>query len=888
MAVLIVFPLSAAAAASAGPADALKSGLPQRLKKELQVIRFDFSEQMMSWYIRNENLAIGNRAAMCVKDNTLRSISQQQLSFGSNVFVGDDYGCSEGYVSFDTQVNSGAIYLGVKMTRAGRFNDSRGIWIKFDGSDKLQIKENDSGAEAEISLGVKTSEKINVRFEEKLDYMTLKVNGAGVCTMKIENGVFSVTDKDGGEVVSKDGCELYGSGYFTVLFDGATDGYVDDLEFTNYKVDQSLPEREAREIDYSLWTASDDLKRTVSDNASAGDPREEKYVGLFYFLCWVGAGVHVQDNTKEFLEMGLSDYKKFLQSSGGESYWAEPYFGYYLNTDKWVYRKHAYMLDAAGVDFIFLDVSNGATFDKGHLALFDTWLEVRKEGGHTPQICFFCGDTPSIFDKDISHIRKTVYAPNNYDKYKELFFMWEGKPLIFGNTSKISKESKEWLKDFTVRGNWAWCDKDGYWSWLQEYTYNKKNDTYGLVNGGKGRDENGKFEELAISLGHHPSTSKGRSFVYGEEPNTKKNDFNFSLEGTGEGKCFESQFNAAMSFDPTVLLITGWNEWIAGCVHDPSNRFFAQTSVKGYMYIDQFNPEFSRDAEPMRMRDGVGFGDNYYYQMCDYIRKFKGIKKAPEASGQQSVDLYDFSTWDNVGPEYKDSIGDAELRNTVCYDNDIRYINGTGKNDIDSAKVSQDSKYLYFLVKCTSDIETSDKSSFLNLYINTDGDINTGWEGYDLVLNRERNGKTLSVEKFTDGFKSEKTGEAKYNIEGEYMAVKLEKSLAGADELKSFTFKWSDNSTESGNIMEFMDIGDAAPDGRFAFSYAGASGRDIGYASDTETDEPTQTETATGTETEAGKTAQGGGDGAFIAIVIAASAALIAVAAAVIVRIKRK
>ena len=149
--------------------------------------------------------------------------------------------------------------------------------------------------------------------------------------------------------------------------------------------------------------------------------REDKQVGLFYFLCWVGAGVHVQDNTKEFLEMGLKDYKKFLQDHGGEAYWAEPYFGYYLNTDTWVYRKHAYMLEAAGVDFIFLDVSNAVTFDRGHLALFDTWLKVRQEGGMTPQICFFCGDNPKTFDTDISHIRRTVYSEQNYEKYKELF-----------------------------------------------------------------------------------------------------------------------------------------------------------------------------------------------------------------------------------------------------------------------------------------------------------------------------------------------------------------------------------------------------------------------------------------------------------------------------------
>ncbi len=882
LAVFLILPAAAGTVyAAQTDTDLPVSYLPKSAKAKLQVLKFDFSEQMMSTYVRNENLAIGNRASMNVESMVLRNSSQQPMSFGSNIFVGDDYGRSEGCVEFDMQVLSGVISLGVRMTKAGSFNDGRGIWFAFDGSDKIKVTERDTGLSAEIPAGVKTSDKVKVRFEEKLDKMILKLNGGTVCTVTLDNGKLSVYDKSGAEAASADGCELYNSGYFAVCFDGGVDGYIDDLEFTNYKVDQSLPSTEDRQIDYTTWTASDDLQRVVASNAEAGDPKDEKYVGLFYFLCWVGAGIHVQDITSLYLDMGKQNLKKYLQDNGGEAYWSEPYFGYYLNTDTWVYRKHAYMLEAAGVDFIFLDISNGATFDKGHLALFDTWLKIREEGGMTPQICFFCGDTPSIFQKDIEHLKKTVYASQNYEKYKELFFMWDGKPLIFGNTTGINAECTEWLSGFTVRGNWAWCNKDNYWSWLQDYRYDQKTDTYSLVDGGKGRDADGNFEELSVCLGHHPATSKGRSYVNGVEPNTKNNDFNFSLEGVGEGKCFEFQFNAATSFDPTVMLITGWNEWIAGCSHESSNRFFAQTSVKGYMYIDQFNPEFSRDAEPMRLRDGVGFGDNYYYQICDYIRKFKGIGKTTEASGQKSIKLSDISTWDGVGPEYKDNIGDTALRNTVSYDSEYRYVNGTGRNDFDYAKVSQDEKYLYFLAKCVYDIETDDKENFMNLFINADGDITTGWESYDYVLNRSRTDKTVSVERFKDGFKSEKIGEAEYYIDGQYMAIKLDKSVIGASEVQNFTFKWADNSTTSGNVMEFMDLGDAAPNDRFAYLYVGYAGENVVYDEDTVTDTDTENTQTDGNGTEEVSAS-------FIVLVCAVSVAVIALAAVVIILIKRK
>lgn len=853
------------------------SYLPKNADGKLQVYKYDFSNQMMSAYIRNDSLAVSNYASMSVEDETLRNSSQQKMAFGSGVFVGDDYGRSEGCVSFDMQVRSGAVSLGVRVTKAGSLNDGRGIWFSFDGSDKIKVSERDTGASAEIATGVKTNEKVNVCFEEKLSKMVLKLNGETVASATLDEGVLKIFDKNGAEVVSKKGCELYGSGYFSLCFEGGTDGYVDDLEFTNYKVDQSLPAADQRQIDYTTWTASDDLLRVVSSNKEAGDPREDKYVGLFYFLCWVGTGIQVQDITKLYLELGKKDLKAYLQENGGESYWAEPYFGYYRNTDTWVYRKHAYMLEAAGVDFIFLDISNGVTFDKGHLALFDTWLKIREEGGTTPQICFFCGDDSGVFATDIEHLKKTVYSSQNYDKYKELFFMWEGKPLIFGNAAGLSKANKEWLSDFTVRGNWAWCDQDGYWSWLQDYRYDESKDKYSLIDGGLGRDENGKFEELAVSLAHHASTSKGRSYVNRVEPSDKKGDFNFSLEGVGEGKCFEFQFNAASNFDPTVMLITGWNEWIAGCVHNPEHTFFAETPVSGYIYIDQFNPEFSRDAEPMRLRDGVGFGDNYYYQMCDYIRKFKGIDKTTEASGQKSVKLTDISTWDGIGPEYRDTIGDTELRNTISYDAEYRYVNGTGRNDIDYAKVSQDEENLYFLVKCVSDIETDDNENFMNLFINADGDITTGWEGYDYIINRSRDEKTVSVEKFTDGFASEKSGDAEYYIEGQYMTVKLKKSVINASELKNFTFKWADNSTVSGNVMEFMDLGDAAPNDRFAFSYVGYSGENVTYTEDTEAD---TTDIKSGQADDV--------SASFIVIVCAVSVAVIAAAAVIMILISRK
>jgi len=77
------------------------------------------------------------------------------------------------------------------------------------------------------------------------------------------------------------------------------------------------------------------------------------------------------------------------------------------------------------------------------------------------------------------------------------------------------------------------------------------------------------------------------------------------------------------------------------------------------MFVDTYNQEHSRDVEPMK----GGYGDNYYYQMVNYIRRFKGARPLPAASAPKSIDITGpMSQWDDVGPEYRDAIGDTTHR----------------------------------------------------------------------------------------------------------------------------------------------------------------------------------------------------------------------------------
>lgn len=806
------------------------------VERTLHTIHFDFSLPSLGSYVSDSYFA--SSGSLILTDEHLTVAEGKTAAMGSGVFLAGDYGLDQGYVSFDLTLTAGTVKLGVRNAQQATSPENRGVWFTFDSSDKLVITEKTSGLKVSVPHSLDLAAGATITLYEELDALRLACGETTLATVAYSDQThLKVYDGAGKLVGETDKSNVDAAGYFTLYMDSLA-GYLDNVTYTYVAEEKKAAEEELplRVIDYSTWTATDDLDRTVADNAKAGDPKDNRYVGLFYFLCWVGAGVHVYDNTRLYLDLGLDGFKEYLNSGkAGEAYWGEPYFGYYRNTDAWVYRKHAYMLEAAGVDFIFLDVSNAEVFIDGHMTLFDTWLQMRKEGIDTPQIVFFNGDTGTTFSSNMKKLYTTVYSDENWDTYKELFFLWDGKPLIFGNTSTMGYQDRKTLNEkFTVRGSWAWVDKDNYWPWLQEYRVSLQGTTARMENGGWGRNASGKLESLSVALGHHATMNKGRSFVSGKQPNNGLGDYEFSsIEQAGKGLGFEAQFTAAMRLidktvpaeDPFVLMITGWNEWIAGCFSEDKAGTFCNTTSK-YRYIDNFNAEFSRDAEPMRNQDGYGFGDNYYYQMVDYIRQYKGIAKTPSADHQGTVDIYDLTTWDDIQLSYMDTLGDTEHRNTISYDADFRYINGTGRNDLEYAKVSQDANNLYFLVKCADDIILDDGANWMNLYLNIDGDATNGWAGYDYLINRDRDSFVVTVDKISgESMTTETVGGAYYAVQGQYMTVRLSKSLLGlSGKIESLQFKWADNSVDPSaegvkDPMAFMDLGDAAPNDRFAFQY---------------------------------------------------------------------
>ena len=126
-----------------------------------------------------------------------------------------------------------------------------------------------------------------------------------------------------------------------------------------------------------------------------------------------------------------------------------------------------------------------------------------------------------------------------------------------------------------------------------------------------------------------PRTILGRSYHsdeqwgHGTEPPV---DAHLLAADVDRGLQFGQQWQQALKIDPQFIFVTGWNEWVAQRFTSGSGGgpgFLGRLLKPGEtFFVDNYNEEFSRDIMPMK----GGYGDNYYMQLVDGIRRFKGVR----------------------------------------------------------------------------------------------------------------------------------------------------------------------------------------------------------------------------------------------------------------------
>ena len=556
------------------------------------------------------------------------------------------------------------------------------------------------------------------------------------------------------------------------------------------------------------WVATDALDRELVGYNECGPPREDRYVGVFYFL-WLGEhGTGGPYDVTDLLAANPSNPS--WGPEGAPHHWGESELGYYLSDDEYVMRKHAHMLADAGVDVIVFDVTNGWTYESNYKALCQVFMDIRAEGGTTPQIAFLAN---AYADNVVTNVYNALYSQN---LYPDLWFYWKGKPLILaplngmeilGRTITYSQEIKDF---FNMRYSWAFNAAYDNWPWIDHYPQD-----YGW------HESSSIPEELSVAMGHWPHSNIGRSFSNGSQPSHNQ----YGLTGSEHlGLNFAEQLSRLNTIDPEFLFITGWNEWVAGRrvftgSGDPVTHFIGDPLQPGdTWFVDAYNQEYSRDAEPMK----GGHTDNYYYQMIDGIRRYKGVRQPPTTSAAKTISIDgSFSDWDDVGPTFRDTTYDTTHRNETGWGSAGTYVNTTGRNDFKTLKASRDENYVYFYAKTRENLTSYTDSNWMLLFIDADQNHSTGWEGYDYIVNMTVNSSTSTTLKSSSGGWSWTTVNSNiaYRASGNQLELRIPRFDIGEVSDVALDFHWADNIQHGDDIIEFSVSGDSAPDRRFNYRY---------------------------------------------------------------------
>ena len=564
------------------------------------------------------------------------------------------------------------------------------------------------------------------------------------------------------------------------------------------------PAYSAVDLYQDTWVASDALGRQTPTSKDTGLPRPDRTVGMFYFV-WHGkrgGNEPLYDNSKIIND---PTHDKF-GPLGAFHWWGEPAVGYFHADDPWVARKNLIMLSDAGVDVLFFDATNAYTYPEAVSTLCHQAEFLRSQGERTPQIAFL---THSRTGFTVTKLYNELYSKG---LYSNLWFHWHGdpKPLILGDKAGKNDDGtpldQKIADSFTWRQSWAWDPGQDKWQWIDNSPQR-----FGW------HDDPAKAEEVPVSVAGHPVTNIGRSRSNNIEP--PLND-QLLTQDTSKGDYFSEQWTNALKIGPEFIFVTGWNEWIA-------QRFTVSAGQKmGFVgrslgpgdsfFVDNYDEEFSRDIMPMQ----GGYGDDYYMQLVDGIRRYKGARPTPVQHGFIKSSLTNqFAAWSRVSPEFRSTVGGAMHRNWDGW-GALTYVNNSGRNEIAVAKVACDRDDIYFYVRTVAAITSWDSPNWMQLLIETDQNSGGGWDRYDYIVNSHvLSGNSTMLTRFSDG----KTATVKYRASGNQMVVVIPRRLLGLTNTgrTTFDFHWVDNSPAGpgANPADWWYDGDSAPDGRFNYRY---------------------------------------------------------------------
>ena len=581
---------------------------------------------------------------------------------------------------------------------------------------------------------------------------------------------------------------------------------------------------------------------------------KQRTVGIFY-VTW-------HDEARHHLPAPYGgDVTRILQSAPearldanhpawteGTPHWGEPEAGYFLSQDRWLIRRDLSMLADAGVDVLILDVTNAVRYWDAWSVLFSEMAAMRALGNPVPQFCFwaFNGPVVSVVQELYDRIYRTGTA-------RDFWFYWQGKPLLLYNAEPTHDANgggyasgaypQEILDFFTLRNMW-W----GYYEWGgHRYVGTEDNWSFGyelndprvaaLTPAQLASRHQGRLEEMAVTPAQHPISITGKSWRRDtHEPPLNRYDLPDSAyvpwlgrtvaHPEGYGIYFQDRWDEALAADPDFIYLNDWNEWTAGRypsgLAPDSQTEPGPTTFLGrdnpFYFVDQYNAEFNRTIQPMR----GGYTDNYYMQMVQNIRRYKGVPPVPAIRGYRQT------------ATFRDTRGDNLHRDHPGYGG-LHYTDTTARRDILECRVRVTKHHLEFQLITDPAEESRAKSqesrvenqisnlksqiSNLNnlLLLDTDSDPTTGWQGFDYrVLTNHLQRWDSTTHTWHDIMTV--NGQSSPIRHHTSDIIHLPRQRLGLLS-PSFTldFKWADSPADPDDIISIATTGDTAPNRRFRY-----------------------------------------------------------------------
>ena len=629
-----------------------------------------------------------------------------------------------------------------------------------------------------------------------------------------------------------------------------------------------------RDLLADTWVGRDALGRTMPLLAETGPVKQgqRRVVGIFYVTWHRDAFAKLAyPYAGDISRILTADPKARLDARNPLwkevwYHWGEPEDGYFLSKDEYVIRKDMSMLADAGVDVLVMDVTNAVRYWDEWETIFSVMQKMKAEGSQVPKFCFWAFNGPVI--SVVQDLYDKVYKA---EKHRDLWFEWDGKPLLLYNGNPAVDANghgvknpnphyeaaartdpkhphynnpdyaEEFYKDytqevkafFTLRTMW-W----GYREWAgKRFVGTEDNWSFGLDLGdarvqAMSPDElvsthQGKKEQAAVTPAQHPSSLVGKSWTREKgEPALNQHDLPEPAYvpwlgkvvelPEGYGIYFQQRWDEALKSDPQFLYLNDWNEWTATKSQPKEGTTFPfMRRASPYFFVDQYNAEFNRCIQPMK----GGYTDNYYMQMAQNIRRYKGVRPIPELLGPHSIKIDGkFADWSEIAVDYRDTIGDTCHRDSKGYGG-IHYRNDSGRNDIISCKVAVDRKNLCFQVETREPLTPHTGSNWMLLLIDADQNPDTGWHGYDYLVNqRVVDGKTTTIRRYTPAGTWTEVAELDCRYAGNALELAIPRRLLKlTGDAFSFDFKWCDNPADLQDPISLCTSGDSAPNRRFNY-----------------------------------------------------------------------